>query len=182
MNKYFSAKHLALTGMFAAVAVITSLLSIPMPNGVAITLQTFGMAFIGYVLGPSGVWAVIVWMLLGLIGLPVFAGFRGGFEVIAGFTGGFIIGFPFLTGLAGLGTKTKKAVPAVLLGLLGLFITHLLGILQYMRLASLDFRAAALIMSIPYLIKDIISVIAAWFIGRAVRRRLPAEPDVPDRL
>lgn len=182
MNRKFSAKRLALTGMFAAVAVITSLLSIPMPNGVAITLQTFGMAFIGYVLGPSGVWAVIVWMLLGLIGLPVFAGFRGGIEVIVGYTGGFIIGFPFMTGLCGLGSRTGKTVPAIILGLAGLLIVHLFGILHYMRLAGLDFWAAALVMSIPYLIKDVISVIVAYITGRAVRRRLPQEPDVPERL
>ena len=82
MNQKFSATQLALTGMFAAVATITSLISIPMPSGVALTLQTFGMAFIGYILGTSGIWAVLVWILLGAVGLPVFSGFRGGLEVL----------------------------------------------------------------------------------------------------
>ncbi len=175
MKQYFTTRRLALTGLFAAVAVVTSLLSIPMPNGVAITLQTFGMAFIGYVLGPGGVWSVLIWMLLGAVGLPVFAGFKGGIQTILSFTGGFIIGFLFLAGLSGLGAKTKKWLPAIVLGLAGLAITHLLGIVHYMRLTGLSFAPAALVMSVPYLPKDIISVILAWLIGRAVRRRLPSD-------
>lgn len=182
MNKKFTTRRLALTGMFAAVAVITSLLSIPMPNGVALTLQTFGMAFIGYVLGPAGVWAVLIWLLLGVIGMPVFAGFKGGIETLLGFTGGFIVGFPFMTGLCGLGSKTGKTIPAVAFGIAGLLITHLFGTIHYARLASLDFWAAALIMSVPYLVKDVISVVVAYITGKAVRMRLPKEPDIPDRL
>ena len=174
MKKKFSVQQLTLTGMFSAIAVITSLFSLPMPNGVAVTLQTFGMALIGYVLGPSGIWSVLVWILLGLVGLPVFSGFQGGIGVLAGFTGGFIIGFPFMTVLCGLGSRA--------LGLAGLCITHLCGILQYMNLAELDFFAAALIMSIPYLLKDIASVAAAFAVGMAVKKRLPQERSVPERL
>ena len=182
MKKKFSVQQLTLTGMFAAIAVITSLFSLPMPNGVALTLQTFGMAFIGYVLGPSGIWAVLVWILLGLVGLPVFSGFRGGVGVLTGFTGGFIIGFPFMTVLCGLGSRTSHPAPALFLGLAGLSIVHLFGIIQYMFLANLDFYAAALIMSIPYLLKDIASVAAAFAIGMAVKKRLPQERSVPERL
>ena len=142
MKKKFSVQQLTLTGMFSAIAVITSLFSLPMPNGVAVTLQTFGMALIGYVLGPSGIWSVLVWILLGLVGLPVFSGFQGGIGVLAGFTGGFIIGFPFMTVLCGLGSRARHPLPALALGLAGLCITHLCGILQYMNLAELDFFAS----------------------------------------
>jgi biotin transport system substrate-specific component len=182
MKKKFSVQQLTLTGMFSAIAVITSLFSLPMPNGVAVTLQTFGMALIGYVLGPSGIWSVLVWILLGLVGLPVFSGFQGGIGVLAGFTGGFIIGFPFMTVLCGLGSRARHPLPALALGLAGLCITHLCGILQYMNLAELDFFAAALIMSIPYLLKDIASVAAAFAVGMAVKKRLPQERSVPERL
>jgi biotin transport system substrate-specific component len=173
MKKNIQVKDLTLTGMFAAIAVITSLISIPLPNGVALTLQTFGMAFIGYVLGPGGIWSTLIWILLGLVGLPVFAGFRGGFEVLFGFTGGFIIGFPFMTLLCGLGQKNSRPLSSLTLGMCGLAVVHLLGILQYMYLTGLSFPAAALVMSVPYLLKDIASVAAAYAVGYAVRRRLP---------
>lgn len=175
MNQNFSAKQLALIGMFAAVAVVTSLISIPMPSGVAITLQTFGMALIGYLLGPSGIWSVFIWVLLGAVGLPVFAGLRGGIEVLVGPTGGFILGFPFMVLLCGLSHRQPVLPFAVLSGLLGLLIPHLFGVIHYARLNGLSFWASALIMSLPYLFKDVVSVAAAYIVAKAIRRRLPAE-------
>lgn len=181
MKQNFSAKQLALIGMFAAVAVVTSLISVPMPSGVAITLQTFGMALIGYLLGPAGVWSVFIWVLLGAVGLPVFSGMRGGFEVLAGPTGGFILGFPFMVLLCGLSRRQPVFPLAVLSGLLGLLVLHLFGILHYARLNSLNFWASALVMSIPYLFKDVASVIAACLVAKTLRRRLPAEVFVSGR-
>lgn len=183
MNQKFSARNLALNGMFTAVAVITSLISLPLPGGVALTLQTFGMALIGYVLGPSGVWAVLVWILLGAVGLPVFSGFRSGAEALFGPSGGFIFGFPFMTFLCGLGSRQRHLPAALLSGLAGLLVLHLLGILHYARLSGLDFWASALIMSVPFLIKDVCSVVLALAAGKSMRRRLPAEAVAPsDRL
>ena len=80
---------------------------------------------------------------------------------------------------AGIGVSPWDALA---LGLAGLCITHLCGMLQYMNLAELDFFAAALIMSIPYLLKDIASVAAAFAVGMAVKKRLPQERSVPERL
>lgn len=182
MNQKFSTKQLALTGMFAAVAVITSLISVPMPSGVAITLQTFGIALIGYVLGPFGIWSVLAWILMGAIGLPVFSGFRGGFEVLIGPTGGFIIGFPFMALLCGLSTRQSHLPLAVLSGLIGLLIPHLFGIIHYAHLNGLSFGASALVMSIPYLFKDVVSVAAACIVGKSIRKRLPAEALVSNRF
>ena len=172
MHQRFSAQKLTLTALFTVVAIITSQLSIPMPGGVPPTLQTFGIALIGYVLGPSGIWSVLIWILLGIIGLPVFSNFQGGFQVLAGFTGGFIIGFPFMTLFCGLGSRSRRLPAALALGLLGLSIPHLLGILHYSLLTGLSFLPAALVMSVPYLAKDIISVGLAMSLGRVLRRRL----------
>ncbi len=181
MNQKLSTKQLALIGMFTAVAVVTSLISVPMPSGVAITLQTFGMALIGYLLGPAGIWSVFIWILLGVVGLPVFSGLRGGVEVLVGPTGGFILGFPFMVFLCGLSHRQPSLPFAILSGLLGLLILHLFGVVHYARLNGLSFWASALIMSIPYLIKDIVSVAAACIAAKTIRRRLPAEIFVSGR-
>lgn len=166
-----------LAAMFAAIGAVTSWISIPMPSGVPITLQTFGMALIGYTLGYKyGTLSVGVYVALGAVGVPVFSGFKGGFGVIAGPTGGFIIGFIFMAAICGLCKLKKlqslgylpKIIISIALGIGGLLICHLLGVIQFMLLFNDSFIAAALKVSIPfYLIKDIISVAAAYFVSVA---------------
>ena len=66
---------IVLTGMFAAVLAALSQIQIPMPSGVPVTLQTFAVALTGYVLGwQYGLASTAIYILLGAIGLPVFAG------------------------------------------------------------------------------------------------------------
>ncbi|MGN0115602.1 MAG: biotin transporter BioY [Acutalibacteraceae bacterium] len=165
-----------LAAMFAAIGAVTSWISIPMPSGVPITLQTFGMALIGYTLGYKyGTLSVGVYVALGAIGVPVFSGFKGGFGVIAGPTGGFIIGFIFMAAICGLCRLNKikslgnvpKIIISIALGIIGLLVCHLLGVIQFMLLFKNNFIASALTVSIPYLIKDIISVVAAYFVSVA---------------
>ena len=166
-----------LAAMFAAIGAVTSWISIPMPSGVPITLQTFGMALIGYTLGYKyGTLSVGVYVALGAIGAPVFSGFKGGFGVITGATGGFITGFIFMAAICGLCKLKKlqsldylpKIIISIALGVCGLLVCHLLGIIQFMLLFNDSFIAAALKVSIPfYHIKDIISVDAAYFVSVA---------------
>ena len=165
-----------LAAMFAAIGAVTSWISIPMPSGVPITLQTFGMALIGYTLGYKfGTLSVGVYVALGAIGVPVFSGIKGGFSVIAGPTGGFIIGFILMAAICGLCRLNKvkslgyvpKIIISIALGIIGLLVCHLLGVIQFMLLFNDSFIAAALKLSIPYLIKDIISVAAAYFVSVA---------------
>ena len=92
-----STKTIVTVGMFTAVLAVLSILQIPMPTGVPITLQTFAMALCGYVLGwQSGVAATLLYIVLGTVGVPIFAGMSAGPGVLFGYTGGFIFGFIFL--------------------------------------------------------------------------------------
>ena len=69
-----STKTIVTVGMFTAVLAVLSILQIPMPTGVPITLQTFAMALCGYVLGwQSGVAATLLYIVLGTVGVPIFA-------------------------------------------------------------------------------------------------------------
>ena len=88
-----SVQALAITGMFTAVLAVLSILQIPMPSGVPVTLQTFAVSLCGYVLGARrGTLCVALYLLLGIIGLPVFTGMTAGIGRIFGFTGGFLYG------------------------------------------------------------------------------------------
>ena len=80
--------------VFAVIMAICSWISIP--AAVPFTLQTFGVfVAVGVLGGKRGTLSILVFILLGAIGVPVFAGFSGGIGVLAGTTGGYIIGFLF---------------------------------------------------------------------------------------
>lgn len=173
MEKKFSTKSIIMIGMFAAVLAALSQISFPLPSGVPVTLQTFAVALTAYVLGwKLGTVATIVYVLLGGIGVPVFAGFSGGVSSLVGMSGGFIWGFILMTLLCGLGMAQKNKVLLVVLSALGLAVCHLLGVLQFSAVADSTFGASFLLVSVPYLIKDIVSVAAAYFIAVAVRKAL----------
>lgn len=159
--------------MFTAVMAILSQISIPLPSGVPITLQTFAVALTGAVLGwKYAVASNVVYILLGAVGVPVFAGFSGGVQVLVNFTGGFIWGFLFMAALCGAGTVMKNKYFGVATGLIGLVICHLAGILQFMLVTKTGFAESFLLASAPYLVKDVISVILAFIIGWKVRGHL----------
>ena len=159
--------------MFTAILAILSQVSIPMPSGVPITLQTFAVALIGVVLAwKFGAVSVVVYILLGAIGVPVFAGFSGGAQVLVNYTGGFIWGFIFMAALCGVGSVMKNKALGFVVGLAGLAICHLLGVLQFMVVMGMGFGESFALVSAPYLIKDVISVILAFVVGGQIRKRL----------
>lgn len=174
----FTTKNMAFTGLFVAIIAILSQISIPTPTNVPITLQTFAIALAGYFLGAKlGTASVVVYVLLGTVGIPVFANFKGGISAITGYTGGFLYGFIFLALFAGLGVAifksgAKRYVLASVFGIIGLCITHLLGAIQYATLASLTLWQSLLAVTVPFLIKDIVSVILAFALSEVVSKRL----------
>ncbi|MDD2959889.1 MAG: biotin transporter BioY [Lachnospiraceae bacterium] len=168
-------KSMVMAGMFAAVLAVLSQISIPMPSGVPVTLQTFAVALTGFVLGwKLGGMAVVIYVLLGAVGVPVFANLNGGIGVLVGTTGGFIWGFILMVLLCGLGTAQKSKVMTGIFSALGLAVCHLAGILQFCGVMGMGFAQSALLVSIPYLVKDIISMVLAFLVGVVIRRYLNA--------
>ena len=159
---------LVLTALFAAIIAVMSQISIPTPFGVPISLQTFAVALCGYFLGAKkGTGALLVWIARGVVGVPVFTGFRGGFAVLLGLTGGFIYGFIPLVLLCGLELKQKPL--RIVLGAAGIIACHLCGSVQYALLMGIDFWQSVLTVSVPFLIKDIISIVLAFFGAAAIK-------------
>lgn len=160
-------------GMFAAVLTVLSQIAIPMPTGMPLTLQTFAVALTGAVLGwRLALAGTAVWVLLGAVGVPVFANFSGGFRVLVGYTGGFIWGFFIMAALCGIGSAMKNKPFGLEVGILGLLLCHVLGSLQYALIANVGFWHSMLLVSVPYLVKDVISVVLAFSAGTMIRSRL----------
>lgn len=160
-------------GMFAAVLSVLSQLAVPMPTGMPLTLQTFAVALTGAVLGwRLALASTAVYVLLGAVGVPVFANFSGGFRILVGYTGGFIWGFFFMAALCGVGSAMKNKPFGLEVGFLGLLICHVLGALQYALIAGVGFWQSVLLVSLPYLVKDVFSVVLAFSVGTVIRGRL----------
>ena len=146
-----------MAGVFAALLVVLSQVSIPLPTGIPVTLQTFAVALCGCVLGPAvGSAAVGVYLALGAVGVPVFAGFSGGAGALVGMTGGY------------LGAQQKNKFLALALGLAGLAVCHGCGAAQFALVMSISPAQAFLAASAPYLVKDVLSLVLAYGAARAV--------------
>ena len=121
-------QELARAALFAALIAICSWISIP--TAVPFTLQTFAVFLaLGVLGGRLGTLSVAVYLLLGAVGLPVFAGFQGGLGALLGTTGGYLAGF-LLTALTVWGAERRlgKSAPVFLVScLLGLALCYLFG-------------------------------------------------------
>lgn len=170
-----STKTIVTIGMFTAVLSVLSILTIPMPTGVPVTLQTFAVALCGCVLGwRRGIAATAVYLLLGTAGVPVFAGMSAGPGVLFGYSGGFLWGFLFLAFFCGIGMEQKNKLLRLLLGMIGMAVCHLFGILQFAVVTSGTFASSFLAVSLPYLLKDAVSIGGAYFVSLPVRKALYA--------
>ncbi len=164
-----STEKMAVIAVCTAVIIVVSQLSIPMPSGVPITMQTFGIALCGYILGAKyASISTAIYIALGAVGLPVFSNFSGGFGSLLGYTGGFIWGFVLMAFLCGLGNKWNNKIVGVALGIAGLLLCDICGAFQYAVIAKIDFVASFMLVAVPYLVKDIICVVLAFVVARLI--------------
>lgn len=180
VQKSYKTRDTVYIGMFTAVLAVLSQISIPLPSGVPITLQTFGVALCGAVLGwKLATLSVLVYVFAGAIGVPVFSGMQGGAAILFGTTGGFIWGFVIMAALCGLAMKVKSKILGGIIGIIGLVITHLFGIIGFSLITNTNFMQAFVLVSLPYLIKDILSVIGGLCVATIIRKYLAASNIVP---
>lgn len=173
-KKAFSVKNMVMCGVFAAVVSALSQISVPLPLGVPITLQTFAAALCGCYLGSLyGTAAIGVYIAVGAVGAPVFASMRGGFGVLLGPTGGFIFGFIPLALLCGI--KCGKWYKSAVLCCCGVIACHICGAAQYALIGGLRFNEAVYLVSLPFLPKDFASAVGAFFFARLLKKRVGKE-------
>lgn len=156
--------------IFAVIIAICSWISIPAT--VPFTLQTFGVfVTVGLLGGKRGSLSVLIYILLGTIGIPVFAGFNGGVGIILGNTGGYIIGF-LLSALVMWAVEKllgKKTWMLALSMLLGLVVCYAFGTIWFMVVYGKNVGEIGLWTTLgwcvlPFIIPDIIKIAVALLV------------------
>ena len=173
-------KDLALCALFAALIAVCAWISIPAT--VPFTLQTFAIfAALGLLGGKRGTVAVAVYLLLGAIGVPVFAGFQGGIGALLGTTGGYLLGF-LLTALIVWGMEARfgsKAGVFLLSAVLGMLVCYAFGTAWYLVVYARTKGAISLATALgwcvaPFLIPDAVKIALAVLLRGRLKRHIPA--------
>lgn len=145
------------------------------------TLQMFAVTFAIIVLAPQQAIAAITgYLLLGAIGVPVFSGMRGGIGVLMGPTGGFLwgylIGVALAAGLLALlrSRGIDNFATGVAAGIVFTMVAYVCGWAQYMAVASVGPVESFLVTVAPFIVVDLVKIVAATAVARAVIRAVPA--------
>ena len=174
-NQKVSTHQMALMGLMAAVTCILAPMSIQLPGGVPISLTNFVVYLAVFLLGwKKGTISYCIYLLIGLIGLPVFSGFTGGMGKLAGPTGGYLIGFVLMAIISGYFIEAfpGKGYMYILGMILGTAVDYALGTAWFMIQTKMELGAALAACVFPFLIGDALKIIAATFIGPSLRKRL----------
>ena len=175
-TKKMSTRQMTFIALMTAVTCILGPLSIPLPfSPVPISFTNLAIYLSLYVLGLNGATiSYLVYLLIGMVGVPVFSGFSGGFGKLAGPTGGDLIGFIFLTLIAGLlmklfpGNKVMEAVGLVL----GTAVCYAFGTAWLCFQAHMSAAAGLAAGVIPYIPGDLVKIAVAMIVGTALRAAL----------
>lgn len=169
-------KTMALIGVMAAVTCILGPLSLAIPvSPVPISLTNLAVYFAIYVLGMKrGTISYCIYLLLGLIGLPVFAAFTGGAGKLFGPTGGYLIGFIFMALICGFFIeKWEKKLYMHFIGMvLGTAVCYVFGTAWLAYTAHMGFAAALAAGVIPFIPGDLVKIIIAMIAGPIIRKQL----------
>jgi len=171
-KKGLSAATICQVALTAAMICVLSMVSIPLPLGVPITLQTTAVCLAGIVLGQKkGTAAAAVYLMLGAAGLPVFSGMSGGFAKLLGATGGFLWGFPAMASLAGLGASNGKKWGMALGLLMAIIVDYSLGLAQFMLVTGSSIQAGLMACVIPFLPIETVKAVVTGMLGYQLRGR-----------
>lgn len=154
-------KMITLCALFTAFTAICSQIQIPLPM-VPINLALFSIHLAAILLGGKyGTFSILAYLLLGLIGIPVFAGFTGGVGVLFGKTGGYIIGFILDVPVIALILRGKKAsFPKLCLAMIaGTLTCYAFGTVWFMFLTKMNLWTSLLYCVIPFLPGDAVKII-----------------------
>ena len=169
-------RKLVLTGLFVALTASGAILTIPLPfSPVPITLQIFFTLMAGIILGSKyGALSQIVYLLMGGIGLPVFAEGAAGFQVLVGPTAGYLWGFVLCAFFVGLVSEKFRSWQMNTVAMLcGLIIIYILGVLGLHFVLGLSLIKALQVGIVPFIPGDILKLIAAVLVTIRVRKRTP---------
>lgn len=173
-------KQMALLGLMTAILCMIAPFSVPIPgNLVPISMGTFGVYLISSLIGrKKGVLCVFLYLMLGMVGIPVFAGWSGGFHKLAGPTGGYLIGYLFIAFFTGLAAERfQKKISLYSLGMvIGTIICYAFGTIWLSIQNATGIFETFSVAVLPFLPGDLIKIIAVVLIlyplKKSVRKEL----------
>lgn len=178
MNTTSKIKNMVYISMFAILITICAWISIP--AAIPFTLQTMGVFLaIGILGGKRGTLTIVLYVLLGAIGLPVFSGFKGGIAALTGPTGGYILGFIFsallMWGIEKIAGKNKMIL--LISMILGLLICYMFGTIWFMKIYSVANGAVGIGTVLawcvfPFIIPDCVKITIAFFVTDRVKKAI----------
>lgn len=167
-SKLFNTREIVLIAMFAAVMAVCSWISVP--TAIPFTLQTFGvfcaMSILG---GKNGFFSILVYILIGAAGVPVFSGFSAGFSALTSYSGGYIWGFLFLALVFWVAEKffEKRLYIQIVSLIIGMAVCYLCGTLWFMHVTKTGFLYGLTACVAPYVLFDLLKMACA--VGISVR-------------
>lgn len=166
-------QQLVLTGLAAAFICITGPLTLLLPiSPVPISLCTLSICFCGYLLGSKyAVISVLVYLLIGFLGVPVYSGFTAGPGRLLGPTGGYLLGYLLLALICGL-SRGKSRKHLLLFCLLGTLACYVPGTLWLSWQNHLTLSGACLAGVLPFLPGDAIKLFLVTISGPSIYKRL----------
>ncbi len=177
-------RDLIICSLFASITSILAQISIPLPGGVPFTMQTLAVSLTGIVLGSKkGFITQCIYILLGVIGMPVFSSFSGGIQVIFGPTGGFILSLPIMAYLIGViceRTNNKKLI--LLTMILASIVNYIAGTLQFAFITKMSMRESFMVCVAPFIIIGLVKAVLATVIGSKLKENKSTSFNVNARL
>ena len=178
MDTNNAALKTSFVALFAALIAAGTFIAVPIPgSAVPVVLQNMFALLAGLVLGPLlGVASVAVYLLIGAIGLPVFAGAKGGVAHFFGPTGGFLAGYALCALVAGLvagrprAGKNVQLWVIVLAALLGLAAVYAPGVLRLKAVIKADWAKTLAVGLLPFIAGDVVKIIVAVAVTGRLRR------------
>lgn len=172
MNKKI--KDIAIISVAAAMICVVSPVSIPIGD-IPISLATFIIYLIAAIIGPKkGTISVLVYILVGIIGVPVFSNYRAGISVIVGVTGGYIVGYIPLALLTGIFIyKCKGKIWMYPIGMiLGTIVCYFIGTVWYMFNTNNNLISSLLVCVVPFLLFDLIKIVLSSVLAYLINKKL----------
>ena len=171
-------KDLTYIALCAVMLAVCSWISIPF--AVPFTMQTFGVFCALLILGGKrGTIAIVVFILMAAVGLPVLSGFRGGIGALLGTTGGYILGFVFTGLIYWLGTSAggSGTVRSVIFLVIGLVVCYAFGTAWFMYVyakntGTIGLGTALSWCVLPFIIPDIVKLALALLVNSRIGRRI----------
>lgn len=154
-------KQLTAAALMAALICVLAPLSIPLAGQVPVSLATLAVMLSGALIGSkAGTLSALIYLLLGFIGIPVFAGWTSGAGILFGMTGGYLFGYLPLAFVTGLFYEKKESPLSLFLGMLaGTVILYVLGTLWFMKYTGMALVASLSACVIPFLPGDLLKMI-----------------------